>query len=162
MSLAAVVLATALTACGGVASTAAPTGPASPSGAGATSKPAASGEEAAVETVFRSFTAALLARDFAKACALNAPETAAKRVENVNAGGAGVTTCEEAFSAIYAVPRAAEAADGIGRTTEVTSVTVTGDTAKIIWTAEVQGRRPALSNGARKIDGQWRLLEMSG
>lgn len=168
LTLAAVVLAT-LSACGGPATTAAPSA-APPSGAsGPTSTPATSGDgaatsgdEAAVEAAFRGYYQALLDRDFAAACMFNAPETQAKLVENVKSGGSAAATCEEAFSAIYAVPGAGEAADGIARTTELKDITVTGETATITWSAEFQGKRPTITSGARKIDGEWRLLDASG
>jgi hypothetical protein len=117
------------------------------------------GDEAAVETVFRSYHAALLARDFATACALNAPETSATLVRNVNAQGGAVTTCEEALGAVYAGPGAA-VADRVSMSAQVEHVTVSGDTASIAWTFDNQGAPEPVASGLRRIDGQWRLLAL--
>jgi ABC-type transport system substrate-binding protein len=169
IALASVALAAALSACGsgGAVSTAAAdsaapsaTGSAAPSGTAAPDA-AATADAAAVETVFRGYYEALIARDFATACTLNAPETTAKMLENLKAQGLTAATCEEAFTTIYAIPGAAEAADGIARSAEIQDITVNGDDATITWSAEVQGQRPTVTNGVRRIDGQWRLLDTS-
>lgn len=116
------------------------------------------GEEAAVETVFLAYNAALVARDFATACSLNAPETNDALVRGVTAQGTPVGSCEEAFAAIYASPEQATAADLIASNSEVRDVTVAGATASVTWVAEVQGQSRTVTNQLRLIDGQWRLL----
>jgi endonuclease III len=114
-------------------------------------------EEAAVETVFRSYHAALLARDYVTACSLNAPETSAELVRNVAAQGVGVRTCEEALAAVYGGP-GAPVADQVSRTAKVEGVEVSDDTATLTWTFDDQGAARAVDTGLRRIDGQWRLL----
>jgi len=124
--------------------------------------PSTESGEAAVETVFRSYHQALLARDFATACALNAPETNKKLIERVVAQGAQVRTCEEALAAVYTLPQAGRVADGVGRTVQVQDISVDGDDATISWTFEqAQGPRLPVDTGLRRIDGQWRLLDTS-
>jgi hypothetical protein len=152
--IAAVLAAAALSACGG-GPDAAPAVDAAPSIAAA---PDARGDEAVVEAVFRSYYQALMARDFATACALNAPETNAKLVANMAAQGTRAGTCEEALAAVYALPGASLVADGVGNTAQVKDITVDGDTATISWSFETRGRRQPVDTGLRRIDGQWRLL----
>jgi hypothetical protein len=118
-----------------------------------------SGREAAVETVFRSYYEALLARDFATACALNAPETNQALLQNLAAQGGQAATCEEALSQIYAAPEAAALADGVASTAEIQDVTVEGETATVTWSAQVGEQRRTVTNELRLIDGQWRLLD---
>jgi hypothetical protein len=147
----------------------------SPAGGGATSSPAApptavaapapeaaagSDAQAAVADVFRRYYRALLDRDFATACELNAAETKAAMLDNLRRqGGITAATCEDAFEKIYAVPGAAQVADRISTTARVGAVTVTGDRAAVNWTAEVQGRSQEVTNQMRLVDGQWRLLD---
>lgn len=122
------------------------------------SAPAAARDQAAVETVFRSYHQALLARDFATACALNAPDTNAALVRNVNAQGGRTTTCEEALTTLYAGPGAAAVADRVSTSAQIQQVTVGGNTATLAWTFDNQGRPETVNTGLRLIDGQWRLL----
>jgi hypothetical protein len=37
---------------------------------------------------------------------------------------------------------------------------VDGDTATISWSAEAQGQRRTVQSDLRRIDGEWRLLEL--
>ena len=59
---------------------------------------------AEVEQAFRGYYSALLARDFAAACAHNAPETTATLLRNLATQGVDAATCEEALATIYADP----------------------------------------------------------
>ena len=96
-----------------------------PAGPGRPSRPA-------VADVFRRYYQALLARDFGTACELNAAETRAAMLDNLEKqGGITAASCEEGFQKIYAVPGAAAAADRIATTARVGEVTVTGDQAAI-------------------------------
>ncbi|HVF13350.1 MAG TPA: nuclear transport factor 2 family protein [Acidimicrobiales bacterium] len=117
------------------------------------------GDEATVETVFRDYYENLADRDFEAACAKNAPETTDRMLENVRAANIEVSTCEEAFAAIYATGNAAELVDEVVRTTEVEDVTVAGETAAITWSAETSGERVTLPSTMRRIDGEWRLVD---
>lgn len=153
--LVAAALAAALTSCAGGGSE--PAEPAAPTGAAAS--PAAPGDPAATaEAAFLAYNQALGARDFATMCAVSAPETAAKLVESVTAQGTPVTTCEQAFTALLANPTAAAGADEIVGSLRIDDVTVEGDTAKIAWTANAQGRERTRTNDMRLVEGQWRLL----
>ncbi|HVF13039.1 MAG TPA: hypothetical protein VM942_00500 [Acidimicrobiales bacterium] len=84
------------------------------------------GDEAPVEKVFRDYYENLADRDFEAACGKNAPETTDQMLENVRTANIEVSTCEEAFAAIYATGNAAELVEEVVRTTEVEDVTVAG------------------------------------
>lgn len=154
----------ALTACAPADEGDAPPGEPAPPATSAPAEPPAAPqggetERAAVEAAFRGYYEALLARDFPRACALTAPETREKLLENLAAQGGQAATCEEALTQIYASPANAELADNVAKTLQIQEVTVDGDTATITWSAEVQGQRPVVTNQLRLIDGQWRLLD---
>ncbi|WP_214365137.1 hypothetical protein [Pseudonocardia sp. H11422] len=156
--LIAVAACTVLTACSSV--TPDPVGPpATPSAV--TGSPAATAAEAGVETAFRGYYQALLARDFVTACALNAPETNQQLLANAAAGGLQANSCEDALTQIYAMPGAAQTSDGIANSVQVEDVTITGDTAVITWSAELQGERRDARNTVRTIEGQWRLVDVN-
>jgi hypothetical protein len=145
----------ALSACGTpVAGTPAPQPGPPPAAA-----PDPAADQQAVETVFRGYYEALLARDFASACELNAPETTQQLLANLQSRGITADTCEEAFTAVYAIPGAAETVDGIVKGAEVQGVVVTGDNAGITWSAEVNGARNTITSQLRRVDGQWRLVD---
>lgn len=133
-------------------------------GCGAASEPgsstpaAASADQAAVETVFRSYHQALLARDFGTACGLNSPETSAALVRNLNERGSRAGSCEEALAAVYAQPAYAAVADRVSNSAQLRRVTVAGDTATLSWTFVDKGAPRPVDTGLRRVDGQWRLL----
>ena len=162
-ALAGVLIVAAVSSCGGSpAAVGVTSSPATPPAAVAPPAPQAAGADAqaAVADVFRRYYRALLDRDFATACELNAAETKAAMLDNLRRqGGITAATCEEGFQKIYAVPGAAKVADRISTTARVGTVTVTGDRATVSWTAEVQGRSQEVTNQMRLVDGQWRLLD---
>lgn len=119
---------------------------------------ACSNPEADVESSFRGYHEALLARDFPAACALNSPEATAKLLATVRTRSIVVGTCEDAFAAIFAEPGAAETADGIARSVQVQDVAVTGDDARITWSASLEGEPRTATNVLRRVDGEWRLM----
>jgi hypothetical protein len=121
---------------------------------------AAPDDETAVEQSLRRYYAAVLERDFAAACALNAPESIETLLDNARSEDLPATTCEDALAAIYAVPGAAEVADGIARTTRVEDVAVTGDTASVTWSGEVAGERVTVTSDMRRVDGAWKLVDV--
>lgn len=154
-----VLLVAAVSSCGGQPAGGAVSNPTGAPAAVAAPAPAAA-PEAAVETVFRRYYEALLARDFTTACQLNAAETKAAMLKNLQKqGGIKAASCEEAFQKIYAKPAAAKVADRIATTAHVDEVTVTGDQATISWTAEVQGKPQSVTNEMRLVDGEWQLLD---
>ncbi|MEA2685791.1 MAG: hypothetical protein QOE93_986, partial [Actinomycetota bacterium] len=128
-------------------------------GGGGQSDPAA---EAKVEQAFRGYNQKLVDRDFDAACKQHAPETTVKLLENVRSQGVEAANCEEALTAIYSTPGAAELADGITATIEISDVAVDGDKATITWSAEVSGNRitPAPST-MRLIDGEWKIVDIN-
>lgn len=119
------------------------------------------GEEAAIENMIDRYNEALLARDWPTACGLAAPATIDKLLQNVRSRGADVGNCQEAFTAIYALPDAATMVDGISRTTEVEKVQVSGDRATISWSATLNGQRTSVQSAAIRVDGKWLLLDTS-
>jgi hypothetical protein len=151
----------ALPACGGPApETPAPAAAGTPSAGGApTPGPARTGDAAAVETVFHDYYRALLARDFAGACAFNSPETTQQLLSDLRERGVSAATCEEGFRRLYALPGAAAAADAVANSATVQDVTVTGDDATITWTADINGGHPTVTSGLRRTDGRWLLVD---
>lgn len=115
-------------------------------------------EEAAVETALRAYQGAIAVRDFPIACTLNAPETSEQLVALVQAQGAQIATCEEAFTVVFDQPGAIEVAAESAATTTVQDVTIEGENATIRWTSQVQGQPSTVTNTLRAIDGQWRLV----
>ena len=104
--------------------------------------------EAEIRETFDSYNDALADRDFDKACEGLAPETTAKLRENVKK--LGVTDppedCGELLSKVYET---------------IDKVTVTGDTAKIDWSATANGQKTPISQTARRIDGEWKLVDVT-
>src|SRR4051794_37980471 len=115
-------------------------------------------DRAAVETVFRTYLRAVADGDFATACALNAPETNQRLIDELTKRGTPVSTCEQAIAALYAGSGVAQGAASIADTLSVERVDVDGDAATVSWSVEVSGRRPVVTNALRRVDGQWRLL----
>jgi SnoaL-like domain len=137
-----------------------PTGPAVPV-TPVTSPAPGSGsaaDRAAVETVFRTYLRAVADGDFTTACALNAPETTQRLLDELAHRGTPAATCEDAIAALYSGSAFAQGAPAVAETLEVRGVDVAGDTATVSWSVEVAGRRPVVTNALRRVDGQWRLL----
>jgi ketosteroid isomerase-like protein len=134
-------------------------GPAGRTSASADGTAGGGPEEAAVREVFHRYYALLLDRDFAGACALNAPETTAMLLDGARAGGLPAGTCEEALRAVYAAPATAASADATARTAEVLEVAVTGDAATVTWVGELSGERRTIVSGMRRIDGGWKVAD---
>ncbi|MCY7341759.1 MAG: nuclear transport factor 2 family protein [Pseudonocardia sp.] len=119
---------------------------------------AGGGAQAQAEKAFRSYYEAQLARDFTAVCAVNAPETTARLLETLATKGVKAPTCEDAFAAIFAEPGAAQTADGIASSVQIQEVAVTGEDAKITWTATLDGVPRTSTNTLRRIDGRWLLV----
>ncbi|WP_300013599.1 hypothetical protein [Pseudonocardia sp.] len=155
--LTAATLVVVLASCGGTAPTtsdgptSAPTG--GPDGVAGT-------DRAAVEAAFTDYNQALADRDFVTACALNAPESVQTLLTGVEqALNQRPADCVEAFEIVYATPGAAELADGTTTSAAIQDIAVTGDTATITWSADVEGERPTVTSDLRRIDGNWRLVD---
>jgi hypothetical protein len=130
---------------------------------GASAAPVAPGsgsaaDRAAVGAVLRTYLQAVADGDFAAACALNAPETNQRLLDELARRGAPAASCEEAIARLYAGAGVAQGAATIADTLQVQRVDVTGDAATVAWSVEVSGRRPVVTNALRRVDGQWRLL----
>jgi hypothetical protein len=130
--------------------------------------PAAQNEEAAVREVFDSYMAALKAKDFDTACSKLAPETTAKLKENVKRLGVSdpPEECPEILGLVQDTAEKEEGGqkvlDELYDTAEVDSIKVSGaDSAIINWHASVQGNRTPVSQSARKIDGEWKLVDVT-
>ncbi len=156
-AVAAVAVLAALSGCGTQVAGTPAAQPGPPPPAAAAPDPAA--DQQAVEAVFQGYYEALLGRDFARACTYNAPETTQQLLANLQSRGITAATCEEALTAVYALPGAAETVDGIVKGATVQSVSITDDVASITWTAEVKGTRNTVTSQLRRIDGQWRLVD---
>jgi hypothetical protein len=125
-------------------------------------------DEAEVRKVFDSYMAALKAKDFDTACSKLAPETTAKLQENVKRLGVSDPP-EECPEILELVQETAEKEEGgqevldeLYDTAEVDSVKVSGaDSAIVNWHASVQGTRTPVSQSARKIDGEWKLVDVT-
>jgi hypothetical protein len=115
-------------------------------------------DRTAVETVFRTYLRAVADGDFATACALNAPETNQRLLDELARRGTPAPTCEAAIATLYAGSGVAQGAATIADTLSVERVDVDGDAATVAWSVEVSGRRPVVTNALRRVDGQWRLL----
>ena len=115
-------------------------------------------DRAAAETVFRTYLRAVADGDFTTACALNAPETNQRLLDELARRGTPAPTCEDAIAILYAGSGVAQGAATIADTLQVDRVDVDGDAATVAWSVEVSGRRPVVSNALRRVDGQWRLL----
>lgn len=137
----------------------------STSGTATTTQPTSSSaasepDAAAVEKAFTAYYQALLARDYAKACSYNAPETNKALLDNVRSRNIPANTCDEALQKIYATPGTAEAADKIVSSSKIEDIKVTGENATITWSAEQDGKRQNITNSLRKIDGDWKLVDV--
>jgi hypothetical protein len=133
----------------------------------ATEATVAAGGEQGVKDMFDDYRAALVDRDWDRACSHLAPETTAKLKSNIKQ--LGVTNppseCEELMGRLYAAidkdPNAKKTIDDIAKTAKVTDVKVTGDEARVSWSAKVNGQDTPVTQSARMIDGEWKLIDVN-
>jgi hypothetical protein len=168
------VLCLALFACGGDDEPAEPAATSTPTAAAteATAAPEeakggdAGGEEE-VREMFTDYTKALGERDWDEACEHLAPETTDKLKANI--AQLGLTDapgdCVGLMGALYAQidkdPTAKKTIDDITQTAKVSSVKVDGDTATVSWSAKVNGTDTPVTQTARIIDGEWKLIDVN-
>jgi ketosteroid isomerase-like protein len=158
-AVAAAGLVAALAGCGTpVAGTPAPQ-PAPPPSLAAPPDPAT--DQRAIETLFQDYYGALRAHDFAAACGFNAPETTDQMLANLRSRGVEAATCEDAMTAIYAIPENARIADQVAENATIENVVVTGDEATVTWSSEIDGNRSPGTTRLRRVDGRW-LLASAG
>src|SRR4051812_32197800 len=123
--------------------------------------------EAQVRDVFNDYNKTLLARDFGKACGHLAPETTNKLRENIKSLGDKnppkdcAKLLDELYSAIDKQPDQKKLVEEILKSAKLDSVKVVGEKATVNWHATVQGQKRAISQTARKVDGEWKLVDVT-
>jgi hypothetical protein len=123
--------------------------------------------EAEIRETFDDYNKALAERDFDAACDGLSPETTAKLRENVKKLGvtAPPDDCGELLGKVYETidkdPAQKKLIDEIAKSAEIDKITVTGDTAKIDWSAMANGQKTPISQTARRIDGEWKLVDVT-
>jgi hypothetical protein len=130
--------------------------------------PAATVDEAAqVRQVFTAYNAALAAEDWSRSCSYLAPETATKLRASVRKLGytAVPKDCPRLLAATY---RAVERRPGqkdliqtVLKTAKIDGIDVTGEKAVIDWHADFGGTQRPVQQSARKIDGEWKLIDVT-
>jgi hypothetical protein len=128
---------------------------------------AGAGGEQGVKDMFDDYRAALVARDWDRACSHLAPETTQKLQSNIKQ--LGVTSppsdCPKLMDTLYTQidkdPTAKKAIDDIAKSAKVTRVKVDGDKASVSWSAKVNGQETPVTQTARIIDGEWKLIDVN-
>jgi hypothetical protein len=128
---------------------------------------AAAGGEEEVREMFADYTEALGERDWEEACEHLAPETADKLKSNVQQLGLTDTPsdCEGLMDALYTQidknATAKKTIDDITATAKVTEVKIDGEAATVSWSAKVNGTDTPVTQSARLIDGEWKLIDVN-
>jgi hypothetical protein len=123
--------------------------------------------ESGVRESFVAYNSALANRDYDGACERLAPETVTKLRANVVKAGLkdAPDDCAGLLEAIYTATdqdaTQKKTLDEVVNTAEIDKVTVTGDSAIIDWNATVQGKKTQVSQSARRIDGEWKLVDVT-
>jgi hypothetical protein len=135
------------------------------------SKPAATQDagdaEADIRETFEAYNTALAGRDYDGACERLSPETVTKLRANVVKAGLkdAPEDCPGLLKAIYSAtdrdPTQKKTLDEVAKSAEIDKVTVTGDTAVIDWNATVAGKKTQVTQTARRIDGEWKLVDVT-
>ena len=128
---------------------------------------AAGDDEQAVTAMFDDYRAALIARDWDKACSHLAPETTKKLQQNIKS--LGVTDppseCTALMGTLYETidkdPSTKKTIDDVTKSAKVTDIKINGDTASISWSAKVNGVDTPVTQTARIIDGEWKLIDVN-
>jgi hypothetical protein len=126
------------------------------------------GGEEAVREMFDDYTKALGDRDWDEACDHLAPETTEKLKSNVTQLGVSKdapSDCEGLMKVLYDTidkdATAKKTIDDITQSAKVNKVTITGDTASVAWSAKVNGQDTPVTQTARVIDGEWKLIDVN-
>ena len=125
------------------------------------------GGEEEVREMFADYTEALGERDWEDACEHLAPETTDKLKANV--AQLGLTDapedCVGLMGALYAQidkdPTAKKTIDDITQTAKVSKVTIECENATVSWSAKVNGTDTPVTQSARIIDGEWKLIDVN-
>lgn len=147
MVVVAAVATAGLSACGGGAG----------SGTESDTAAAAATPESQIEAVFHGYYEAMLAGDFEGVCSFQSPEAVDHILANMERMGTKVSTCVEALEKSRENQANADAMDEIAATVEVKEIVVTGDTANVSWSSEVDGKRETTTTAVRRVDGEWRM-----
>jgi hypothetical protein len=160
-AVAAATLVAALAACGTPVTGTPEAQPASQPASQPAPQPDPFADQRAIETMFQDYYRALQAQDFATACSYTAQETTDQLLANLRSRGVEAATCEEAMTAVYAIPQNARVVEQVAGTARIENVTVNGDQATLNWSSEVDGTRSPGTTQLRRVDGRW-LLASTG
>jgi hypothetical protein len=120
-----------------------------------------------VRQVFNAYSAALIAHDWTKSCTYLVPETAAKLRANVRKLGykAVPKDCPRLLAATYGAVNSQKGQKGVFdkviKTAKIDGIDVTGDKAVIDWHADFGGTQRPVQQAARKINGEWKLVDVT-
>jgi hypothetical protein len=123
--------------------------------------------EGDVRETFEDYNTALAERDYDDACDQLAPETVTKLRANVAKAGLkdAPDDCPGLLKAIYATtdkdPTQKKVLDEVAKSAKIDKVTVTGDSAVINWNATVGGKVTQVTQSARRIGGEWKLVDVT-
>lgn len=117
-----------------------------------------------IEAMFKSYNGAIAKHDFATACDRLAKESVDAMLKKLEENGAEQDSCEAGFKKIYSVipDEQAKLLDEIASNAAVKKITVQGETAKVVWTTEANGRTVTLTHGARKVGEEWKFVDTTG
>ncbi len=138
--------------------------PSRPATSGAT--PSAASDEQKLREVFGAYNAAVVEGDAAAACRYLAPESVEKLRANLKKILPSVPKdCEGSTRALYKAleqnPAEAQMLKTVSRTAKIEKLKIVGDSAILDWSARVEGKRVPVSQSARKINGSWKLVDVS-
>jgi hypothetical protein len=111
-----------------------------------------------IETAFKGYYTALLARDFPAACGYNSPEATSVFLQTLATQGIRAGSCEEALGAVFEQPGSADVTDTISRTAKIDDIEVDGNDATVTYTATVDGEPRTASVPMSNIDGEWKRV----
>ena len=117
--------------------------------------------------MFTEYTEALGKRDWDEACTHLAPETTEKLQANIKQ--LGVTDppseCTELMDMLYTQidkdPTAKKTIDDITKTAKIKDVRSRASNATLSWSAQVNGTDTPVTQTARIIDGEWKLIDVN-
>jgi hypothetical protein len=128
---------------------------------------AAGDAQADIRETFEAYNTALAGRDYDGACDRLSPETVTKLRDNVVKAGLkdAPDDCPGLLKAIYSAtdrdPTQKKTLDEVAKSAEIDKVTVNGETAVIDWNATVEGKKTQVTQTARRIDGEWKLVDVT-
>ena len=116
--------------------------------------------EAEVRAAFENYTQGMEARDWERVCEQMAPESIDELRQETDSDPS--QPCPEVWAALYE-SLGEELADDLtvdmNRTAEIDDIEVDGETATIDWHHTRRGKRVFVSQQARRIEGEWKLID---